>query len=62
MWAQVQMPEFARKCPPRCIRPPLSIGMWAAQVRSTDEWGREIHEGGPRVWKAQPVRPENEPR
>ena len=60
MWAQVQVPEFARKYPPRCIRP-SPFHRDVAQVRSTEEWGREIHEGGPRVWKARPVRPENEP-
>jgi len=35
--------------------PPLSKGMWAAYACSTEEPGREKHEGGPMKWEAQVV-------
>ena len=44
------------------VAPPLSKGMWAANSRSTEEWGMDKHEGGPKEWEAYPVRPHNEPR
>ena len=47
---------------PTTSAPPLSRGMWAAQVHSMEEWGWEKHKGGPRVWEAHVVHHENEPR
>jgi len=32
--------------------------MWAVHHRSTEEWGKEKHKGGPRKWEARQVRHE----
>src|SRR6266436_2262922 len=62
MWAQLQDINAPQKRGRTAAAPPLSKGMWAVYCRSTEDWGKEKHKGGPRKWEARAVRLENEPR
>ena len=62
MWALLEDLNSPQKQGRTAAAPPLSKGMWVVYCRSTEDWGREKHKGGPRKWEAHAVHLKNEPR
>ena len=56
MWALFEDLNSPQKRGRTAAAPPLSKGMWAVYCRSTEDWWREKHKGGPRKWEAHAVR------